>query len=472
SNSLAARVEALLARAVPQGSGISVGLSGGVDSVALLHLLAQCAPQRGYTLSALHVHHGISPRADDWAAFCAALCAQLGVPLQIERVNIEPLRADLGVEAAARALRHEALARQPVDFIALAHHQNDQAETLLLQLLRGAGVKGAAAMPVLKMRAGAPALLRPLLDESRAALVEYAEQHGLRWVEDESNADDAYPRNFLRHRVMPLLEARFPGSAATLARSAGHFAEAGELLDELAERDAGLPLTLPLSPQAGRGNKTTPSPLVGEGWGEGDTFPITQLQFLSPPRAKNLLRWFLHQNGAPMPHAAQLDDMLRQLLTARGDAAVCIAWGGWQVRRYRDHVYVCRELPEPDAAFCVIWRGEEVLPLPELGGELHFTSAVGAGISQEKLRGARVSVRVRQGAERLRLDANRPSRTLKNLLQENNFPPWQRDTLPLLFCGDALIAAPGIGIEHAYRARPDEEGIVPSWDLLHLRHAM
>ena len=194
---------------VPEGSSIALGLSGGADSVVLLHLLRQLAVRYAWRLSAVHVHHGISPQADAWAAFCADLCVRENIPLQIERVNIAPLR-HLGIEAAARTLRHAALARQQVDFIALAHHQDDQVETLLLQLLRGAGVRGVSAMPVFKRRDGASAIVRPLLDIARSTLLAYAQQHALQWVEDESNADDAYPRNFLRHRVLPLLQQRFP----------------------------------------------------------------------------------------------------------------------------------------------------------------------------------------------------------------------------------------------------------------------
>ena len=256
----------LLSPVVPAGSSILLGLSGGVDSVVLLHLLQQLSPRHSWRFSALHVHHGISPQADAWAAFCADLCARHDVPLQVEHVDITPLR-ELGIEAAARKLRHAALAGQRADFVALAHHQDDQAETMLLQLLRGAGVRGASAMTFVKRASQhtpspltgegggegdaypGTVLLRPLLDIPRSALLDYAQQHALQWVEDESNADDAYPRNFLRHRVLTLLEQRFPAYRETLSRSARHFAEASELLDQLAQQDANI---FP-SPRGGRG---------------------------------------------------------------------------------------------------------------------------------------------------------------------------------------------------------------------------
>ncbi len=459
------RVASALAPVVPEGGSIRLGLSGGIDSVVLLHLLHQLSPRNEWHLSALHVHHGISPQADAWAAFCADLCARCDIPLQIAHVDITPLR-EMGIEAAARKLRHEALSRQPVDFIALAHHLDDQAETLLLQLLRGAGVKGASAMPFVKCVVAQhtpstckgegwgggekltltppPVLLRPLLDISRAELLAYAQQHTLQWVEDDSNADDAYPRNFLRHRVLPLLEQRFPAYRATLARSARHFAEASVLLDELAVQDANMSIHF----------------LEGEG---EPSLEVARLQTLSQPRAKNLLRYFLATQGAPIPDSTRLEEMLRQLCHARSDAAVCITFGDWQVRCYRGKVYAFPMLPEPDTEFCAPWRGETTLALPELGGILHFEACMGYGLSLKKLQQATVTVRLRRGAEHIRPDNKRPTRTLKNLLQEHDIPPWQRDTLPLLFCDEMLVAIPGIGVEYTYQAAPEEEGRVLKW---------
>ncbi len=429
------RAAVALAPHVPAGSSILIGLSGGVDSVVLLHLLAQLAPQHSWKLSALHVHHGISPHADAWAAFCGELCTQHGIPLHIERVNIAPLRG-MGIEAAARKLRHEALARQPTDFIALAHHQDDQAETLLLQLLRGAGVKGVAAMPPVKNVAHGAVLLRPLLDISRAELEAYAREHALAWVEDESNADESYPRNFLRRRVLPLLEERFPACRTTLARGAHHFAEADALLDVLAEQDA-------------------------QGAFDGATLAVTRLAEFDAMRAKNLLRWFLQKRGALMPENPRLEEMLRQLCAAREDAQVCIAWGDWEMRRFRGRAHVCPARAEPAVDFSVIWRGEGLLSLP--GGVLHFVHCSGEGISAKKLAAAPVTVRLRRGEETLRPDAARPARSLRYLFQEYGIPPWQRAGWPLLYCGETLVAAPEIGMECAWRVAPGEEGVVLRW---------
>ncbi len=433
---LTERVADALSPLLPAGSAILLGLSGGVDSVVLLHLLQKLSLRFSWRLSALHVHHGISPQADTWAAFCADLCALHNVPLQVEHVNIEPLRS-LGIEAAARKLRHAALAQQSVDFIALAHHLDDQAETLLLQLLRGAGVRGASAMPAIKHRANVPTLLRPLLDVPRSVLLEYAQQHALQWVEDESNADDTYPRNFLRHRILPLLEQRFPAYRKTLLRSAQHFAEATELLDEMAQQDAELAMA-------------------------DNRLDIRQLRVLGVIRGKNLLRYFLAAQGAPIPDSTRLQEMLRQLCNARPDAQVCIDWQDWQMRRYRDHAYTMPVLPPP-VDFTVMWQGEAEILLPPPHGVLLFKHAIGQGVSLAKLQLGIAKIRSRHGGESIRVDAARPQRGLKNLLQEYEMLPWQRDSLPLLFCDADLVCVPGIAIANTYRAQPDEAGVVVVW---------
>jgi tRNA(Ile)-lysidine synthase len=435
-SNLADTVAARLAPLLSKHSHLLIGLSGGMDSVVLLHLLHALAPRFEWRLSALHVHHGISPNADAWADFCAGLCAEREIPLHIERVDIAPLRDDHGIEAAARKLRHAAFAKQPCDCVALAHHADDQVETLLLQLLRGAGVKGAAAMPLFKPASEhAAATLRPLLDIPRSALLEYAHQHALHWVEDESNADDQYPRNFLRHRLLPLLEQRFPAYRDTLTRSAQHFAEAGELLDELAQQD-----------MQGRSGE--------------NTLDVARLRVLSHSRAKNLLRYYLHAQGAPMPQAAQLDDMLRQLHEAREGATVCVEFGGWLVRRYQDKVYAFPAQGEFDAGLVVPWQGETGLHWPALGRAITFRRSLGQGISLAKLQRAAVTLRLRGGGEALRPHPDAATRSLKNLLQEQHIPPWQRERLPLLYCGEELVCIVGVAVAAGFQAADSEPGIV------------
>ena len=232
-----------------RGDRLVAGLSGGIDSVVMLDLLRRAAAKMRFELAALHVNHQINPAAAKWARFCGAYCRQLGIGLTVVKVNV-PREASL--EAAARNARYAAFARLPADFVALAHNLDDQAETVLLQLLRGAGVKGVSAMPALGLRIedwglrkisspltvetlhprSHPSILRPLLDITRAEIEAYARARKLRWVEDDSNADTGFDRNFMRHRLLPVIAERYPAYRKTLARASRNFAEAAVLLDD------------------------------------------------------------------------------------------------------------------------------------------------------------------------------------------------------------------------------------------------
>lgn len=425
-------VAARLAPHLPPHSSILIGLSGGMDSVVLLHVLHTLAPRFQWQLCALHVNHGISPHADAWANFCAAFCQSYSIPLQTKHVDIKPLRGEQGLEAAARKLRYAAFAAQACDFVALAHHADDQAETVLLQLLRGAGVKGAAAMPLRNTK-----ILRPLLDSTRAELNLYAEQHALTWMDDESNTDISYPRNYLRHQVMPVLEARFPHYRKSLARSAQHFAESEQLLQELARQDGGAALT------------------------EG-VLEVSCLCSLLAARAKNLLRYFLHLQGAPMPQVAQIEDMLRQLCDARLDAQLLVSYAGWQLRRFQGRVYVSQALSDFDAGMNIAWDGTSALDWSPLANHVSIRQAQGQGISMDMIKRGALSFRLRTGGESLRPHPNACKRSLKHLFQELSIPPWQRARLPLLYCGEDLVCVVGVAIHADYQAKKDEVGVVVS----------
>ncbi|MGE0876128.1 MAG: tRNA lysidine(34) synthetase TilS [Burkholderiales bacterium] len=382
---------------------IAVGLSGGVDSVVLLHLMRELAPDFRLRLSAIHVNHGISRHALQWERYCAALCRGWKLPLAVRRVKLA--KRGEGLEAAARAARRAAYAALQVDAVALAHHLDDQAETLLLALLRGTGLRGAGAMPELG-RLGDKRLLRPLLGVPREEILAYAGRHGLAWVEDESNADTAYTRNFLRAEIAPLLSTRFPRWRENLARAARHFA-AKELTRE------------------------------------------------------DLLRAFLAEQGLRAPSEAKLADMLRQIGSARADARVAIAHDGATLRTWRGALRVTAQQEAP--AFVPLrWRGESRLALPALGGSLRFRRARG-GIDAARIPSEGMAVGLRRGGERLRPDAKRPSRTLKNLFQEAGIPAWERERLPLLYCGRDLVWAPGLGVDAAYATQGRRLGWLPEW---------
>lgn len=430
---------AALARHAAPGSRLALGLSGGLDSVVLLDILCTLAGPLRFHLSAIHVHHGLSPRADEWAQFCAELCRARGVELTTAKVAVDPASGQ-GLEAAAREARYRAFAQVDADYVVLAHHRDDQAETLLLQLLRGAGPAGLAAMPV----AGAPRpcagprLLRPLLAVPRSALEDYAQARALAWVEDDSNADLHRDRNFVRHRVVPLLEEHFPGARETLARACALQAEAARLQEALARVD-------------------------GAGAVGPERLCLGRLRELDAARARNLLRHFLAWHGVPPLSARRLEEALRQLLEARRDAAVAVPLDGRQLRRYRDTAWLVTPVPLPAGTQTGIqWRGERWLPLP-WGGVIELEPTKGVGISAARLRQEAVMVRLRQGGERLQPDCRRPRRTLKNLLQEACIPPWERDGLPLLTCDGEVVWVPGLGVDCRYRCSPWEDGVNPRW---------
>lgn len=417
-----------------KGSRVRVGLSGGLDSVVLLDLLCRFQVIDYIELSAIHINHQLSPNAASWGRFCAGLCAQKNIPFQTETVDVA---RDLGagIEAAAREARHNVFKKQNADIIALAHHADDQAETLLLQLLRGAGVKGAAAMPA--MSNGKPALARPLLDVTRSELELYAAQRGLTWITDESNTDTRFDRNYLRLEVMPQIAKRFPAYRATLGRAARHFAEAAHLLGELAAVDA---------KDAMRDDKLSRNAFAR----------------LSEARARNLLRFFLAQHGVAMPQAKRLDELVRQLQTCARDAEVCCELGEHEVRAWRGGIYLI-DRPPPAAKLVLAWNGESEIKLPYHTGVVKFNGTIGQGISSAKLKTRAVTVQTRRGGETLQLAFNRPRRTLKNLLQESNVPPWQRECVPLLFSGDHLVWVPEIGIDINFLSVSGELGFSVVW---------
>jgi tRNA(Ile)-lysidine synthase len=420
---------------VPAGRKLALGFSGGRDSVVLLDALAAIAPSRGNAVTAIHVHHGLSANAETWAQFCIARCAALDIPSVVRRVGVAG-RPRESLENLARRARYGALAEASrgcgAMAVALAHHRDDQAETLLLQLLRGAGPHGLAAMPELRTDADGMAWWRPLLAVPRAHIDAYARDRKLAWIDDESNADGRHARNAVRHSVVPALRAIAPQVGATLARAASHQADTARLLDELAQQDA-------------------------EGACDGATLLRQALDVLAPHRAANLMRWFLRGQGLPAPSTARLAAMLDQLRGARGDAAIRLAHAGVEIGVHHGRIVVH---PASPASFDVRWHGEQELALPH--GTLAFGHADGAGIDLSQVAGD-VHVRSRVGGERFQLAANRPRRALKAILRDAGIPPWERHGLPLVYCGDALAAVPGVGIDAALCAAPGCTGLTVAW---------
>lgn len=413
----------------PPAGRYLVAYSGGLDSHVLLHALHRL----GINLAAVHVHHGLSPNADLWSEHCVAACNTLQVPCQVVRVHVS---ADgSGREAAARAARYAALeqALGEGEMLLTAHHQDDQAETLLLMLLRGTGVAGLAGMPAARLF-GRGLLARPLLGLPRSALRHYAEQHHLSWVDDESNFDTSLDRNYLRHHVLPLLRERWPAANCTLARAAAHLAEAGALLAELAETD-----------------------LAGACGSRPATLSITALCRLNAPRRRNLLRHWLRSRGLPLPDTVHLHRIEQEVLPARPDAEPRVDWNGVEVRRYQDDLYAIPPLsPLPEVE--LTWDMAQPLSLPD-GRVLTVSAAAATGLSAARCADARVTVRFRAGGERCAPAGRGHTHELKKLFQEAGVPPWERARVPLLYVDGMLALVVGYWICETFDARDGEAAL-------------
>lgn len=402
---------------------LCVGFSGGLDSVVLLHLLAVLREQHGFKLSALHVHHGLSPNADSWADFARETTAAWGVSCQIFPVTVAQ-HSGLGLEGAARRARYAAFEQLACDAILLAHHRDDQAETVLLNLMRGSGLSGLAAMPQSRKLGNGVLLARPLLDEPRRALQDYACAHSLRWVEDESNADTTYDRNFLRHRILPELESVFPGASKTLFRVAAHSAEGAELLAELAEMDLVC--------------------CVSQGG-----FDLAHAARLSIARKRNVLRHWLAREHLVLDSRA-FDDLLGTMENARVDAEPVFVWRDRTVRRYRGRLFVTPAQLQPGPTISVSWQNGNPISVPEWHGQLHWQRVEQGGIAEAFLQSAQMELRPRAGGERLRLQRSGANRLIKHLWQEAGIKPWCRDTTPLIWLNGQLVAVPGLGVADAF----------------------
>lgn len=405
-----------------------IALSGGLDSTVLAHALAVNRNVHGKTLLAVHVDHDLQADAAAWSDHCRALAAALDIDYRLENAAVDTSGRS-GLEAAAREARYAALASYigTDDWLLSAHHLNDQAETLLLNLMRGSGPAGIAGIGVLNS-IGSGWLARPLIDVTRDELETYATTAGLAWVEDPSNDDRRFDRNFLRHDVLPALAERWGDVAARLARSAKLAGEAAELLDDLAGID--------LEVVADR----------------HDRINIGRLEALSEPRQRNLLRYAVRCARLPAPSALQLKAILEQLVPAREDAQPVVAWPGAEVRRYRERLYILAagiEEALPDG----LKLGTSPLELPHSLGTLSLSRGAALGLSDAVIAQG-LSLHWRRGGEEIKPVGHTHTRKIKKLLQEEGVVPWMRERLPLLYSGGNLVAVGDLWIAAAAASEP------------------
>jgi tRNA(Ile)-lysidine synthase len=412
----------------------------------LLETAIRVARRRGDRVEALHVHHGLSPHADQWADFCRAACAARGVTCRV--VAVRPVRrGGESLEAKAREARYAALsslcAQAGSHVLLTAHHGDDQAETVLLNLARGAGVAGLQGIAE-RRSLGSLLVLRPFLRFSAAEIRATLRTLGATWIEDESNRNEQFRRNALRHRLLPELEALVPGARANLGRAAGQAALAQQVLDERGLDDL--------------------SNLAADASG----FQVAGLRALSRPRAINALRtWFRHYRGHA-PSARFIEALLGQIGSPSPSARLVLQHDAerFVLERGRLSARALASSAEPPPLTALRWDGESVLEVPAWGGRIRFENGSSRGLPAAWLRSATLTLRARTGGERLRLARDRPSRSLKNLYQESGIPLIKRRRLPLLYADDSLLWAAGLGLDVRMLSDDPSEGFTLHWESL------
>ncbi|MEL7449405.1 MAG: tRNA lysidine(34) synthetase TilS [Pseudomonadota bacterium] len=419
-----------------------LAVSGGLDSMVLLHVMAGLRAQLGRSaLTCYYVNHGLHPEAPEWGTVVARAAEDLGVPfVALDAGRIDS--ADGGLEAAARKARYAVLATamEEGDVLLTAHHQDDQAETVLLQLLRGAGVAGLRAMPA-SGRFGPGTHRRPLLALSRETLAAYAKARELVWIDDPSNSEQKHDRNYLRQSVLPLLRARWPAVAGTLAQLAATCADEQQVLDGAAVVDLAAAVA------------------------DDSSLAAEAVRSLPPASARNGLRWWLRQQGFAAPPRARLEALLTDLLPARADAQPCVRWQGCEVRRYQDRLYAMAPLaPSPDGSVSLPFPSttNASLTLPDRS-VLSVERQRGRGIAEHWLRSHDVRIGWRRGGEKLVLPGRTHTSSLKKVLQARGVLPWMRERVPLVLIDGQVAGVAGVLVAGPFAAEHDAPGYTVSW---------
>jgi tRNA(Ile)-lysidine synthase len=435
-SALLACVESLVPRTSAE---LCVAYSGGLDSTVLLHALARAIADRAhYSMRAAHVDHQLHPDSARWREQCGRVAESLRIEFVPLVVSVTA-SADLGIEAAAREARYAALREilKPNEVLLTAHHADDQLETMLMALMRGAGLRGLSGVPSVQIFGGGW-LARPLLEFGRAELEEWARAEQLPWLEDPSNANTSFDRNFLRHRVLPALRERWPAAAHSATRSTAHLREAGRLLDVLAATDL-------------------------EMLAIGACLGMARLANLAPARRRNVLRHWIRQQGIRVPSTRKLATIERDLLIAREDRLPCVEWDGVQVRRHRGLLYCMRQPPPFDPADTLTWNVSQVLELPAQLGRLRAQRDALGGLAVARLPAA-LQVHFRHGGEELQPAGDTHHRKLKKLLQDARVLPWWRDRVPLIYAAERLVAVGDLWISEEFAAQGGEDALRIVWE--------
>ena len=424
-----------------------VAYSGGRDSHVLLHTLYTLRlnsgnqfPRNQFKLRAIHVNHGLQSASKDWADHCQAICNDLNVPLTIIDLELQ-IPPQQSLEKVARERRYAAMAAtlQSNEVLVTAHTLNDQAETFFLQALRGCGPRGLSGIHAFR-KLGKGFLERPFLSVSKEKIIAYSQQENLQWIEDPSNENLKFSRNFLRHQIFPTLKKHWKGFEKCLVRSAQHCADTQELLDSF------LASTL----ESIKGDRS-------------NTLKISALKKLTSLQQQHLLGYWFQKCGVECPNSKKREEILRQMLTAHAEQQPCVQWGNYEVRRYQDLLYLFTVSPEKmDLTDLVLeWDLKQHLSLPN-GSQLQGRLTQGKGLKVTKLSNKGLKVCFRKGGEKCHRSGDVGSRPLKKILQDLQVPPWERAQIPLLYIEDTLIGVGDLFICHEWQVNdPHEEGITP-----------
>ena len=415
---------------------IGVAYSGGLDSSVLLHALCQLQKQKKipheFELHALHINHGLQPQALEWQEHCQTQAEKRGIIFHTRRVQIDTQQG-IGIEAAAREVRYAALfaiaQAVALDLILTAHHADDQVETFVLQLLRGAGLAGLTAMPAIsKKHANILPIARPLLNRQRRELEAYASKHSLLYIEDFSNQDTRYTRNAIRLNILPMLDKLAPHYRGSILRAIDHLQDTRELVDQISEQDW----------QMCALNK--------------QQIVLSELRRLSSVRARNVLRYWLQKNGLRAPGTKHLQALYQQMLNAKDDGQPLWAYEDIQIRRYKDTLELQDRFSFDDTAYKTYplqWKGEAELAIPIFNGRLLFKaqSSDQLGIDADWLMQSSLNAKYYHSHARIKLHAKSVHKTLKNIFQQQAIPVWQRQKRPCIYAEEKLIFVPGIGVD-------------------------
>lgn len=424
---------------LPPDAAVCVAFSGGLDSTVLLHSFAQLSAEPGsYRVRAVHIDHGLHADSALWRDHCERQARTLQVEFTSVRVDVTGIE-EVGLEAAARDARYDAFAKElrAGEYLLVGHHADDQLETLLLALMRGAGVLGLSGMQAVEPFASG-VLLRPLWEFTRAELEVWAKAEGLQWLTDPSNDNHSLDRNFVRHRIVTALRERWPAAAQTALRSSQHLQEAWRTLEQLAAIDAGQAI-------------------------DGEYLSVAALGSLNPERRRNLLRYWIRRRGARAPSTRKLAGLEHDMLAASPDRVPCVGWDGWQIRRHRGWLYCEPRLPPLDTELTLDWPAHTSLQLPAGLGALRISPGAPGRLSAAKLP-ATLTVRFRAGGETLQPAGHAIHHKLKKLLQASAILPWWRERLPLVYAGKQLVAVGDLWIADEFAAREGESAVSISWE--------